>query len=99
MRTKTDRDALFQSIRGAAEITGLSTKYIRDGCRAGTIPHIRAGNDYRINMQLFLNDLNKQSRPGGSSSETAKGGKGLDGSYSLPQTYHNPPCLARGIEA
>ena len=47
-------------------------------------------------MQLFLDDLNKQSRPGGSNSETAKDGQGLGGSYSLPQNYHNPPCLARG---
>lgn len=99
MRTRIDRDALFQSIRGAAEITGLSTKFIRDGCKAGTIPHVMCGSDYRINMQLFLDDLNKQSRPGGSSSETAKDGKGLGGSYSLPKTYHNLPSLARGIEA
>ena len=97
MRKKTDRDALFQSIRGAAEITGLSTRYIRDGCRNGTIPHIRAGSDYRINMALFLEDLNKQSRPGGTSSETAKDGKGLGGSYSLPSNYHDSPGFASKI--
>ena len=62
MRRRVNQNALFQSIRGAAEITGLSTRYIRDGCRAGTIPHIMAGNDYRVNMALFLSDLNEQSK-------------------------------------
>lgn len=62
MRKQTiDRNALFQPIRGAAEITGLSKKYIRDGCRSGKIPHIMAGNDYRVNMQLFLMLLDDES--------------------------------------
>lgn len=63
MRTKTiDRDAIFQPIRGAAEITGFSTKYLRDGCRAGRIPHVRVGSDYRVDMPLFLKLLRAESR-------------------------------------
>lgn len=62
MRTNTpDRNAVFQSCRGAASITGLSVKYIRAGCADGTIPHIRIGSDYRINMPLFLSQLNNAS--------------------------------------
>jgi hypothetical protein len=58
----TDRGAVFQPIRGAAEITGLSTRYIRDGCRNGIIPHVLVGSDYRINMPLFMEQLNEASR-------------------------------------
>lgn len=66
MRTKTfDRAAVFQSVRGAAAITGLSVKHIREGCRAGTIPHIKVGTDYRINLPLFLEQLTEQSVSGG----------------------------------
>lgn len=53
---------MFQSIRGAAEITGFSTKYLRDGCRAGRIPHVRVGADYRVDMPLFLAQLRAESR-------------------------------------
>ena len=39
-RPKTvDRDLPYQSIRAAAEITGLSRKYIYEGCKNGTIVH------------------------------------------------------------
>ena len=55
-------DAAFQPISGAAAITGLSTKYIRRGCISGEIPHIKVGPDYRINMPLFLEMLNNESR-------------------------------------
>lgn len=63
MRKKEiDRSALFQPPRGAAEITGFSVKYVRDGCRNGTIPHIRAGSDYRIDMTAWLDLLHSASR-------------------------------------
>jgi len=60
-RKEIDKTALFQSIRGASEITGLSQKYIRDGCRTNTIPHVMCGSDYRINMALFMEQLNRES--------------------------------------
>lgn len=63
MRTREfDRSAIFLPIRGAAEITGFSTKYLRDGCRAGRIPHVRVGSDYRVDMPLFLAQLRAESR-------------------------------------
>lgn len=56
-RKKIDPAAPFQSIRGAAAVTGLSRYFILKGCQDGTIPHIRVGVDYRINMPLFLAQL------------------------------------------
>lgn len=59
MRKKSiDYNAVFQPIRGASEITGLSQRFIRDGCKSGWIPHILCGTDYRVNMPLFLKQLN-----------------------------------------
>ncbi len=62
MRTPIKKDAMFQPVRYASEITGLSAKSIRAGCRAGIIPHIRVGHDYRINMTSWLEMLEAASR-------------------------------------
>lgn len=56
-----DRTAPFQSIRNAAELTGLSAGSIRAGCRAGTVPHIMQGKEYRVNVPLFLQQLDMAS--------------------------------------
>lgn len=50
-------DAPFQSIRNAAIITGLSSFYIRKGCREGTIKHIKSGNTYFVNVPALLASL------------------------------------------
>jgi len=57
-----NRDAPFQSIRGAAEITGLSMGSIRAGCKAGKIPFVMCGQEYRISMPLFLQQLEAEAR-------------------------------------
>lgn len=56
-----DRDAPYQSIRGAAEITGLSMGSIRAGCKAGKIPFVMCGQEYRISMPLFLQQLENEA--------------------------------------
>ena len=60
-KRRIDLSAPYQSINGAARITGLAAGFIRAGCKAGTIPHIRAGQDYRICMPLFLSQLEAES--------------------------------------
>lgn len=64
MARTNDRNARYQSISAAADITGLSTKYIRQGCIEKTIPHIRVGRDYRVDMQLFNEQLTNESLEG-----------------------------------
>ena len=61
-RKEIDPGAMFQKKRGAAAITGLSYKYISEGCKNGTIPAIKSGSDWLINMPLFLEQLNAASR-------------------------------------
>lgn len=62
-RKKTfDREAILQSINGAAAITGLSRQYILKGIADKTIPVTMVGSDYRIHMPLFLEQLEKECR-------------------------------------
>ena len=43
----------FVSIQKAAQLTGLSQYFIRNGCRAGSIPHIMSGNRYKVDLLRF----------------------------------------------
>lgn len=61
----TDLSAPFQTITATARITGLAQGFIRSGCKNGTIPHIMCGQEYRVNMPLFLAQLDEQSRKAG----------------------------------
>ena len=47
----------FANITDAATITGLSQFYLRNGCRNGTIPHVKCGNKFMINVPALLRQL------------------------------------------
>lgn len=47
----------FQKIKDACKTTGLSTKFLRKGCQDGTIPHVKSGNTYYINVPALLKQL------------------------------------------
>ena len=51
------KHAPFQLIRAASALTGFSQKYLREGCRMGSIPHVMCGNRYMVNVPLFLHQL------------------------------------------
>lgn len=38
----------FQTIEQACKTTGLSMYYLRRGCWAGTVPHVKSGRVYYI---------------------------------------------------
>lgn len=44
----------FQSIKETVKTTGLSAYYLRRGCKDGTVPHIRSGNKYLVNVPALL---------------------------------------------
>lgn len=50
-------DRYFASIDETARLTGLSRFYIRQGLRAGEIPHIRCGAKYMVNLADFFHSL------------------------------------------
>ena len=47
----------FQSIQDAVKTTGLSSYYLRNGCRDGTVPHVKSGSKYLVNVPLLLRQL------------------------------------------
>lgn len=53
--------ASFMKIREAATETGLSQFFLRQGCKAGTIPHIKSGTVYLVNVPALLRKLDAES--------------------------------------
>lgn len=49
--------APFQKIPDAARSTGLSQYFLRNGCKSGTIPHIKSGTVYFVNVPALLRQL------------------------------------------
>ena len=52
----------YLNIADTARMTGLSQYYLRRGCRAGTVPHIRCGTVYKIDVSALLEKLGIESR-------------------------------------
>lgn len=50
----------FQKITEACKNTGLSQYYLRQGCKNGTIPHIKSGGVYYINVPALMDELEKK---------------------------------------
>lgn len=58
-------DVPFMKIRDACTATGLSMFFLRNGVKDGSIPHIRSGSAYYINVEALLEMLDEQSRETG----------------------------------
>lgn len=54
--------APFQIIAEACKTTGLSQYFLRQGCKNGTIPHIKSGGVYYINVQALVEQLGKREQ-------------------------------------
>ena len=55
------KDKPYLNIREACNLTGLSQRYLREGCKAGEIPHVMSGNIYMINVPLMMKKLEAES--------------------------------------
>lgn len=53
-RKNLNEKAPFQTINSTAKITGLSTYFLRAGCKDGTIPHIKVGNTVYVNIPALM---------------------------------------------
>lgn len=60
-RKEYDPTCPFQTITDAVRSTGLSSYHLRSGCKAGTIPHIRSGNTYLIDVAALLQRLHAEA--------------------------------------
>ncbi len=47
----------FQKITEAVQTTGLSAFFLRNGCKDGSIPHVKSGTTYFINVPALLKQL------------------------------------------
>ena len=52
----------FQKITEACKTMGLSQYFLRQGCKDGTIPHIKSGSVYYINVQALVEQLGKKEQ-------------------------------------
>ena len=51
----------FQTIADATRTTGLSQYFIRRGCKDGSIPHVKSGSKFLVNIPLLLEAMDRQS--------------------------------------
>lgn len=51
----------FQKIPDASKTTGLSQYFLRNGCKDGTIPHVKSGTVYLVNVPALLRKLDGES--------------------------------------
>lgn len=61
MQKRQNDEAPYQTIPAACRITGLSTKWLRAGCKAGSVPHIMAGRVFMVNVPALLRKLEDAS--------------------------------------
>ena len=52
----------FQRIEDAVRTTGLSASFLRRGCRDGSIPCVRSGRTYFINVPGLLQQYDEVNR-------------------------------------
>lgn len=55
------KGAPFQKIPEAAQTTGLSTYFLRNGCKTGSVPHVKSGTVYLVNIPALLRKLDAES--------------------------------------
>lgn len=48
---------VFVDLKQACQITGLSTWYLRKGCKDGSIPHVKSGKKYLVCIPALLRKL------------------------------------------
>lgn len=47
----------FKKIKDAATVTGLSQFFLRRGCKDGSVPCVKSGATYYVNIPLLLEKL------------------------------------------
>ena len=49
--------APMQKIKEACKTTGLSQYYLRKGCKDGSVPCVKSGSTYYVNVPVLLENL------------------------------------------
>lgn len=56
-----EKNVPFMKIKDACAVTGLSQYFLRNGCKDGSIPCIKSGTVYLINVPALLRKLDADS--------------------------------------
>lgn len=59
-------ESMFMNLADACKATGVSTYYLRRGCINGSVPHIKSGKKFYVNVPALLEKLDRESRNNGS---------------------------------
>ena len=54
-------DQPYQTIPAASKITGFSQYFLRNGIKDGSIPHVKCGVKFLVNVPLLMEQMNRQS--------------------------------------
>lgn len=54
----------YQKIQEACRTTGLSQYMLRRGCQDGSVPHVRSGRTYYVNVPALLGKLSADQQGG-----------------------------------
>lgn len=57
-------DQPFQRIPQACTTTGLSQHFLRAGCKDGSVPHVKSGSVYLVNIPALLRKLDAITEAG-----------------------------------
>ena len=52
----------FQKITETCKTTGLSQYFLRKGCKDGTVPHVKSGGVYYINVPELMGTLGRRQK-------------------------------------
>lgn len=55
--TETKQVTPFMKIGAASRVTGLSQYFLRQGCKDGSVPHVKSGTTYMVNVPALLRQL------------------------------------------
>ncbi|MCC8078632.1 MAG: hypothetical protein LIO57_00975 [Oscillospiraceae bacterium] len=61
----TTETTMFLNINDTAAHFGLARSFVRAGCIAGRIPHIKCGQKYMINIPMYMEQLNTEAEVSG----------------------------------
>ena len=57
---RKNADVIYKTINEVAEITGLSSRYIRNKVKNGEVPYVMSGSTYMLNYNKFMEMLEEE---------------------------------------
>lgn len=57
---RKNAEVIYRTINEVAEITGLSSRYIRAKVKNGEVPYVMSGSTYMLNYNKFMEMLEEE---------------------------------------